>query len=258
MTDAAPDSPVLLTVVDGVAHIELNRPEAFNALSLELADSLYEAVRTAYDDPEVKVILLSGRGRAFCAGGDVRFMAGADDPGVAVRGLADSAHRGVQALAECGKTVIAAVHGSAAGGGLGLLCSADLVLAGASSKFVAAYAGIAVTPDCSLSWGLPRIVGERRALELVLLNKPIDAATALDWGLINQVHDDDAVLTEAQALAQRLAASPAATALAASRRLIRDAAHRNLGEHLLVEAASIAHHVDTAESRALVQAFVNK
>ncbi|MFT4010804.1 MAG: enoyl-CoA hydratase/isomerase family protein [Nocardioidaceae bacterium] len=258
MTDTPTEPPVLLTIADGVAHIELNRPQAFNAFSTELGDALYEAVRTSYDDPDVKVILLSGRGRAFCGGGDVKLMAAAEDPGAEVRAMADSVHRGVQALAECGKTVIAAVHGSAAGGGLGLLCSADLVLAGASAKFVAAYAGIAVTPDCSLSWGLPRIVGERRALEMVLLNRPIDAATALDWGLVNQVHADDGVLAEGLALAQRLAASPAATALAASRRLIRDAAHRNLAEHLVVEAASIAHHVNLPESRELVQAFARK
>ncbi|QLQ11046.1 MAG: enoyl-CoA hydratase/isomerase family protein [Nocardioidaceae bacterium] len=254
----AQPSPVELTVLDGVGHIELNRPDAFNALDLPLSAALYDRIRAADEDPQVKVVLLSGRGRAFCAGGDVRYMAAAEDRTQALAELADAAHQAIRALAEIAKPVIAVVHGSVAGGGLGLTCSADLVLAGESTKFVAAYAGIAVTPDCSSTWGLPRIIGERRAMELVLLNKPLSAAQALDWGLVNRLHPDDEVLAQAQALAVTLAAGPAAAALGVSRRLIRDSAHRTLAEQLEAESASIAYHAGTPECAALIEAFVSR
>ncbi len=145
--------------------------------------------RAAADD-DVKVVLLSGRGRAFCAGGDVKMMAAADNVAETVHELATAAHQAVLALTQLPKPVVAAVHGSVAGGGVGLICAADLLLAGESTKFVAAYPGIAVTPDCSLSWALQRIIGERRALEFLLLNQPISATKAHDWGLVTEVHAD--------------------------------------------------------------------
>ena len=248
--------PVLYAVAQHVAHLELNRAEAFNSLTTPLAEALTAATVRAAEDDDVKVVLLSGRGRAFCAGGDVKMMAEAEDPGTAVRELAEAAHEAIRALAGLGKPVVAVVHGSVAGGGVGLSCAADVVLAGESTKFVAAYPGIAVTPDCSLSWSLPRIVGERRAMEMVLLNRPLSAARAEAWGLVTAVHADDAVLAEGLSLARALAGSPAAGALGRTRRLVRDSAGRSLDAQLDEERDSIAEHVMTAESRALVAAFV--
>lgn len=257
MTDDSA-APVLYSVANGVAHLELNRPEAFNALSIPLADAFTDAVGRAGSDDDVKVVLLSGRGRAFCGGGDVKVMAAAAEVGDEVRALADAAHRGILALAELAKPVIGAVHGSVAGGGIGLTCSTDILLAGDRTKFVAAYAGIAVTPDCSVSWALPRIVGERRALQFTLLNQVISAETAEAWGLVSAVHPEDEVLAAGRALAEKLAASPAATALGGTRRLVRDGDRRGLAEHLEVEAATIAGMVATEESRALVRAFASR
>lgn len=251
-------APVLYTVDQGVAHIELNRPESFNSLTTPLAHALREAAARGGADDDVRVVLLSGRGRAFCAGGDVKMMANADDPAGAVRELAHAAHDSVKVLAGIDKPVIAVVHGSVAGGGLGLSCAADVVLAGESTKFVTAYAGIAVTPDCSLTWALPKIVGERRALEMLLLNKPLSAETAENWGLVNAVHPDDEVLGAGLALARRIAEGPSAAALGRTRRLVRDSAERTLPEQLDVEADSIAEHVTSPEAQSLIAAFAGR
>lgn len=251
-------SPVAYNVAHGVAHIELNRPDAFNALDIPLALALRDAVAEAAADDDVKVVLLSGRGRAFCAGGDVKMMANAQSVAETVHELATAAHQGILALRQLPKPVVAVVHGSVAGGGVGLTCAADLLLAGQSTKFVAAYPGIAVTPDCSLSWALPRIIGERRALEFMLLNRPISAAQALDWGLVTEVHADETVHAAGLVLAQTLASGPAAAALGRTRLLVRNSANRALASHLDVEAESISDFAATSESQELVRAFTKR
>jgi len=254
MTDTA---PVLLTVADGVAHIELNRPEAFNAINLPLAVALEEALLEVDRDESARAVLLSGRGRAFCAGGDVKAMAVAADTKEMVSGLADASHRAVRAMVALDKPVVAAVHGSAAGAGLGYTCAADVVLAGESTKFLSAFIGIGITPDSSTSWFLPQIVGLRRALELTMLNRVLTAQEALDWGLVTALHPDDAVLDAGRALTQKLA-DGCATALGKTRRLVRDATDHTLDEHLDAEAESIAEMVMTPEAQTLVRAFANR
>ena len=154
--------------------------------------------------------------------------------------------------------MVAAVHGSVAGGGVGLICAADLLLAGESTKFVAAYPGIAVTPDCSLSWALQRIIGERRALEFLLLNQPISATQAHDWGLVTEVHADGNVHSAGLALARTLASGPAAAALGRTRKLVRDSTTRPLAAQLDVEAQGISDSAATSASQELVRAFTQR
>jgi 2-(1,2-epoxy-1,2-dihydrophenyl)acetyl-CoA isomerase len=250
-------SPVLYSASDGVAHLELNRPEAFNSLNIALATALEEALKQAASDEAVRVVLLSGRGKAFCAGGDVKAMAAAEDAEALVHELAEGSHRAVRALVSLDKPVVAAVHGSAAGAGLGYVCAADIVLAGTSTKFLSAFIGIGVTPDSSTSWYLPQIVGLRRALELTLLNRVLSAQEALEWGLITAVHADDEVLAAAQGLAAKLAAGPG-LALGQTRRLVRDAATRTLDEHLDAESAGISGLVTSDDAQRLVQAFAGR
>jgi 2-(1,2-epoxy-1,2-dihydrophenyl)acetyl-CoA isomerase len=255
MTDASTETDLVLsTHADGVAHVELNRPEAFNAANLPLADALEAALLAAAKDESVRVVLLSGRGKAFCAGGDVKAMAAADDAPAMVATLAEASHRAVRALAVLEKPVVAAVHGSAAGAGLGYACAADIVLAGESAKFLSAFIGIGVSPDSGTSWYLPRIVGLRRALELQLLNRVLTAEEARDWGIVTAIHPDGEVHAAALALAQRLAAGPAA-ALGRTRRLLHDSLDRTLDAQLDEEAAGIVHFVGTPEAQALVKAF---
>jgi 2-(1,2-epoxy-1,2-dihydrophenyl)acetyl-CoA isomerase len=250
--------PISYSVADRVAHIELNRPDAFNALNIPLARGLADAAGRATANDDVAVVLLTGRGRAFCAGGDVKMMASSDRVSEAVLELAAAAHEAVIALAQLSKPVIAAVHGSVAGGGVGLTCSADVVLAAESTKFIAAYPGIAVTPDCSLTWALPRIVGERRALEFMLLNEPVSARTAQQWGLVTSVHPDESVMSAGADLAHRLARGSAAAALGATRALVRGSAERTLAEQLSLEAASISAFVAAPAAGELLSSFAKR
>lgn len=248
--------PVLYSVDDGVAHIELNRPDSYNAFNVALNGALEEAFRRAGEDASVGAVLLSGHGRAFSGGGDVKAMA-VPDPAVIVAELAESSHRALRVMAELDKPIVAAVHRSVAGAGLAFTCAADLVLAGESTRFLSAFIGIGVSPDTGASWLLPRVVGMRRALELTMLNRVLTAAEALDWGLITAIHPDEEVLDAGRALARRLAAGPS-VALGRTRRLVRDAAERSLDDHLDVEAASITELIATDDSVALVHAFANR
>lgn len=205
---------------DGIGRIALSRPEASNAIDLQTALSLGQAVSQAVTDPAVRVILIEGEGPRFCAGGDVAAMAAADDKPAAVRGLAESLDAALLTLDGSDKPVIAAVRGAAAGAGLGILLACDLVVAARTAKLVTAYTSVGITPDCGVSWLLPRAVGQQRALELVLTGKALSAEEAQAWGLVTRVVEDTELEAEAEALATRIAALPP-FATGQARRLIR-------------------------------------
>jgi 2-(1,2-epoxy-1,2-dihydrophenyl)acetyl-CoA isomerase len=240
LNTAGSTGPVRWEVREGLATIELNRPDASNALDLPMAIALNDAVVAVSSDPSVSAVLLLGRGRNFCAGGDVTAMAAAADRASYVLDLARSAHRVVLGIAELDVPVVAAVQGAAAGAGLALTLVADVVLAGSSAKFLTAYAGVGLTPDCGTSWLLPRIVGLRRALELTLTNRRLTAAEALEWGLITGVGPDQDISGLARQVAEQLAIGPS-PALGITRRLVRDGLARNLAEQLEIEATTISH-----------------
>jgi 2-(1,2-epoxy-1,2-dihydrophenyl)acetyl-CoA isomerase len=245
------DAAVLYTVSEGVGHLELNRPAVHNALDLDLVRTLESHLHAADQDDDVRALLLSGRGRAFCAGGDVKAMAASDDLPAMIGELVEGSHRAVLALSASTKPVVAAVHGTAAGAGLGYACAADLVVAGTSARFLSAFIGIGLSPDSSTSWFLPQIVGLHRALELTMLNRVLTAQEALDWGIVNAVHADEEVLAAGLQLARRLAAAPPA-GLSGTRRLVRTVASRDLGEHLRRESAGIVSAAATPEVRRLL------
>lgn len=251
------DNLVLTSVINGVAHLELNRPEAFNAADEAACRALESAVIAAGNNDEARVVLLSGRGKAFCAGGDVKAMADADDPAAMINALAEASHRVVRQLEQLDKPVLAVVHGSAAGAGLGYACAADIVLSSETAKFLPAFIAIGVSPDSGNSWYLPRIVGLRRAMEMMLLNKVLTASEALEWGLVNAIHPDSEVLDAGLALATRLAAGPT-TALGRTRRLIRDGSTRSLSQQLDAEAASITDMITTFPAPNLIRKFAGR
>src|SRR6188474_3911348 len=162
---------VLYEVKEGVGRITLNRPEAYNALNLTLGRELFQAALEADEDRAVRCIVITGAGKAFCAGGDVKDFA--DNPeriGILVKELTTYLHGAVSRLARTMKPVIMAVNGIAAGGGMSLALAGDLVVAAESAKFTMAYAKIAASPDGSSSYTLPRLIGIRRALELYYTN----------------------------------------------------------------------------------------
>jgi 2-(1,2-epoxy-1,2-dihydrophenyl)acetyl-CoA isomerase len=254
--ESNPVPPVLYDVHAGVGRIVLNRVDASNALDMAMSVALQEAVDAAARDEAVRVVLLTGRGELFCVGGDVTAMAAAEDRAAHLQRLADAAHGTVRALDRLDKPVVAGVQGAAAGAGLAFTLSADLVVAGESARFVAAYTAIGLTPDCGLSWLLPRTVGLRRALEMTISNRRISAAEAVDWGLATSTCPDDSVGDVATALAEKLAAGPA-TAYGRSRSLLRSASTRSLDAQLDLEAATISAAGATAEATALIDSFVD-
>jgi 2-(1,2-epoxy-1,2-dihydrophenyl)acetyl-CoA isomerase len=214
--------PVLLELyADGVAHLRLNRPEASNGLNLELLKAMHETVMQIHGNGDVRVVLLTGEGKNFCAGGDVHtFLSkGAGLPDY-IR-MATSYLQIVAALLiRLNAPVISAVHGYAAGGGgMGLVCSSDLVVAGQSAKFMAGATRVAMVPDAGVSVTLTQLVGLRKAMEILMLNPTISAHEALSMGLISRVVPDESVFDEALAIARQLAAG-APAALAGTKRLL--------------------------------------
>ena len=248
---------VNLTVADGVAHVELDRPEASNSLDLAMGEEMEAVLRRVTDDPEARVVLLTGRGRMFSAGGDLQAMASAEDRPGFVHRLADQAHVCVRLLDQLAKPVVVGVQGAAAGIGLSFVLGADLVVAGRSARFVTAYTSVGLTPDGGQSWLLPRTVGLQRALELTLTPRRLDAETAAAWGIVTRVVDDEAVEVEAADLARRLAAGPAES-FGRARRLLRSSFDATLDAHLDAEADGISTSSGTPESRALVDGFVGR
>lgn len=238
-----------------VAEIVLNRPEVSNAIDVATARALAGAFARASADLAVHVVLLRGRGRRFCAGGDLATMAVASDREAAVAELADAAHAAVRASAGLAKPVVAAVQGAAAGFGLSLVLGADVVVVGESAKLATAYTSVGLTPDGGMSWLLPRVVGQRRAAEMILTGEPVDATGAVTLGIASEVCADNDVLTRARERADALAVR-SAVALDGSRRLVRASWDRGLDEHLDDEAATIAAAAGSDEAGALIAGFV--
>ncbi len=254
MTDTAA-SPVLLRREGAVAHLRFNRPQALNAIDLPLAQAFHAACRALAADQEVRVVVMSGEGRAFMAGGDLPSMVA--DPLHVPAAVIAEVHPALEILAGLRAPVIAAVHGAAAGGGLGIALAADLVLAAEGTKFTMAYPRIGTSADCSTSWNLVRLLGPRKAMEIALLSDPIDAAEALRLGLINRVVPADALEGEATRLAARIA-SGAPLALGNLKRLVREAGDNDLSTHLALEAKLFQQCAASADFTEGIGAFLGK
>jgi 2-(1,2-epoxy-1,2-dihydrophenyl)acetyl-CoA isomerase len=206
---------------DGVAHLRMNRPDSANGLDLAMLQALQHVVMTLHGDSRVRVVLLTGAGKNFCAGGDVHaFYSKGEALPDYIRQATSCLQIVASMLMRLNAPVVAAVQGFAAGGGgMGLVCSADMVVAGQSSKFLAGATRVGMAPDAGVSVTLTHLVGLRKAMEILMLNPVITAAEALQMGLVNRVVPDDQILDEAWALARQLAKG-APAALAATKRLL--------------------------------------
>jgi len=234
--------PVLLHLdPDGVARLRLNRPEASNGLDVPLLRALYDAVMCCHGTPGVRAVLLTGEGPHFCAGGDVKtFAAKGEGLPDYLREATSWLQISVSALMRLQAPVIAAVHGFAAGGGgFGLVCAADLVVAGESARFLAGATRVGMAPDAGVSVTLPRLVGLRKAMEIVLTNPVLTAKEALDLGLISRVVPDPELAGAGLDLARELAAGSTG-ALAAAKRLLWDGLGATVEERLPEEARTVA------------------
>jgi 2-(1,2-epoxy-1,2-dihydrophenyl)acetyl-CoA isomerase len=248
---------VTLQTSDGIARILLRRPEAGNAIDLQFGRDFREATERAMAAPETRVLVMAGEGKNFCVGGDLKAMlASGVDVAAYLKDLTRDLHAGILNLYRGPAPVIAAVNGTAAGAGLGLVLAADIAIAARSAKFVAAYTAAGLSPDAGTTFALPRAIGRTRATDMLLNNRVLDAPTALSWGLVNEVVED-ARLTEAvDANAAKLAAGPKQT-FSATKRLL-DQSLRGLADQLERESESIAARGDSAEGREGIQAFVAK
>jgi 2-(1,2-epoxy-1,2-dihydrophenyl)acetyl-CoA isomerase len=251
------DKTVLVELREGVATVTFNRPAGANALNMAMGRDLLEAALRVEADSAVRAVVVTGAGKHFCFGGDLGGMAG---EGAGVGGylneLTTNIHAAISCFTRMRAPVIAAVNGTAAGGGVGLVCMTDLAIAGRGSRFSLAYTGVGLAPDCSTSFLLPRIVGRRRAFELFLTNRTLSADEALAWGLVNQVVDDAEVLPQALALAARLAAGPTES-FAAVKRLM-DAADPGLEAQMALEGRTIAAQALHPHGQEGVAAFLGK
>ena len=241
-----------------VATITLNRPDTYNALDLGLGRELFHAVLEVDEDPDVRCVVVTGAGKAFCSGGNVKdFADNLARIGILVKELTTYLHGAVSRLCRSPKPVIMAVNGVAAGGGFSFALSGDLVVAAESARFTMAYSKIAATPDGSSSYFLPRLIGLRRALELYLTNRVLSAREALEWGLVTRVVPDAEFRGAVDALARELAAGPT-LALGAAKRLFHQSTWESLETQMELEAQAIAASGHTEDFRDGVTAFANK
>ena len=242
----------------GVATITLNRPDAFNAFNKKLGREMFDAVLEVDDDQEVRCVVLTGAGKAFCAGGDVKeFVDNLPRIGAHVKELTTYLHGAVSRLCRSDKPVIMAVNGIAAGGGFSLALSGDLVVAAESARFTMAYARIAATPDGSSSYFLPRLIGIRRAMELYMTNRMLSAKEALDWGLVSRVAPDAEFKSAVDTLARELAQGPS-KAFGAAKRLLHQSTAESLETQMELEAQEIARCGRSEDFREGVTAFAAK
>ncbi|MBJ8345152.1 enoyl-CoA hydratase/isomerase family protein [Antrihabitans sp. YC2-6] len=247
MSDA---TPILLDVdADGIARLRLNRPQAANGMDVPFLQALHAAVLQCHGDPSVRAVVISGEGKNFCAGGDVRVFA---SKGEALPDYLREATAWLQlaiaALIQLEAPVIAAVHGFAAGGGgFGLVCASDFVIAGRSAKFMSGAVRVGMAPDAGVSVTLTQLVGLRKAMEILLTNPTLSADDALAIGLLTKVVDDDAVEAEALAYAKQFV-DAAPKAVGATKRLLWGGVGATVTDRLPEEARTVSALSGTADS----------
>jgi 2-(1,2-epoxy-1,2-dihydrophenyl)acetyl-CoA isomerase len=251
-------SVVRYELADGVATITLDRPEALNALTVELKVELLEAVRRAGADQAARAVLLTGAGRGFCVGQDLKEHAAALDAGdTQLSTVIDHYNPLIEAIAGLPKPVVAAVNGPAAGAGASLAFACDLRIAADDASFLMAFAKVGLGPDSGASWTLPRLIGAGRAAAMLMLAEPVAAAQALEMGLVSMVVPAADLLSTATALAARLAAGPTA-AFAAIKATIAYGGSHSLVESLANEAKAQAVCGQTVDHSSAVAAFLDK
>lgn len=253
------EDALLTADADGVRTLTLNRPKSYNSLTVELKERLLAALREAAATPEVRAVVLTGAGKAFCAGQDLKEHVGllqAGDP-APLRTVTDHYNPIVRTIVDMPKPVIAAVNGPAAGAGAAFAYAADLRIAAASASFMMAFANVGLGPDSGASWTLQRLVGYGRAAELMLLARTVQAEEAKQLGLVGEVVPDDELPGRAHALATKLAAGPTVS-YAKIKEVLTVAAQSNLEDALLAEDAAQTELGATADHREAVEAFVAK
>lgn len=247
---------VVRSVADGVLTLTLNRPEALNAFTVEMKDALADALKDAARTREVRVVVLTGAGRAFSAGQDLKERQGPDaaDLGTELRTRYNPL---VLAMRRLEKPIIGAINGVAAGAGMSIALACDVIIASDKASFIEAFSRVGLVPDTGSTWLLPRLVGRARAAEMMFTADPIDAAAAERIGLVNRVVPAEKLMDEAHAFAARLAQS-APIALALTKRALNRALDSRLEDALEFEAQLQSIAGRSADHREGTAAFVEK
>lgn len=250
------DAPLIVAVENGVATLTLNRPEAGNTIDLPLAHALLQAALQCDNDAAIRCVVLTGAGKLFCGGGDISAFAGAGEQVASfLSELAGTLHMAITRLMRMRKPLLVLVNGPAAGAGLSLALSGDIVLAARSAHFSTAYSAVGLSPDGGMSWLLPRLVGMRKAQEMILTNCRVASEEAAAIGLVTRIVDDADLASEGAKQSATLAAS-ATSALGAARALLLESFGGSLEGQLEREVRSIAAAGASAECREGVAAFL--
>lgn len=266
------EAPLIVTRENGIARLVLNRPQAGNAINLPLAKALMEAAIVCDEDPAIRCVVITGAGKLFCAGGDVRaFVAAGDAVPNHIKELTGYLHLAVSRLARMRKPLITAVNGPAAGAGMSLALLGDIALASRTADFTLAYGRLGFCPDGGATWLLPRLVGLRRTQELILMNPKLSAAEALEMGLITRVcepdgpdatvepgitlaRSDNRLSAQTDAVARQLANS-ATQAWGRTRALLLRSHGASLESHLEAESRAITDCARSHEGREGLRAW---
>ena len=238
-----------------VGILTLNEPDSLNAMTPDLLGGLAEAIAEMTADPAIRALVLTGEGRGFCSGQNLKASEALGQD--IVTGVMKFYWPAFKALRECRVPVVVAVNGVAAGGGFSLAMAGDMILAARSASFIQVFSRIGLVPDLGSTWLLPRLVGRQRALELMLFNEPLSAERAKEWGLVREVVEDTHLMNEAIRLAQRLAQGPT-RALVATRMLLDESEHATYAAQFQREIevqSQVRRSADALEGRA---AFVEK
>ena len=238
--------------------ITLNRPDAYHALNLDMMAKLAEMLASAAVDPLIKGIVLTGNGKAFCAGGDLKWISQqTEDAGSVLYRLAPQFHLSIIEIRRMAKPVVAAVNGIAAGGGFSLALACDFRVMAESAVLRQAYTSSGLSIDGGGSFALPRLVGLARAMEIMAFDQPISSGKALEWGLVTRVVPDAEVLPGALAMLEELITS-SLHSFAWSKRLMNDSFHHSLEEQLELERQGISDCAAHADGQEGIRAFVEK
>lgn len=242
---------------DGIGHITFCRPEKHNSLDLAQGRDMEAVTAHVAADPEVRCVLIDAEGSTFHVGGDLKYFAEAEDMSAAIRSLTTLIHSAVERLSRGPAPVIVAINGVVAGGGLSMAMGADLVYAAESAVFTMAYTAAGLTPDASSSWYLPRLVGLRRAQELIFTNRRLSAHEAWEWGLVTEVVPDEALSDRVMEVATQVASGPT-QAFAGVKRLLRASMQQGLESQMADESEMIARMAATEDAQGGIRAFLAK
>jgi 2-(1,2-epoxy-1,2-dihydrophenyl)acetyl-CoA isomerase len=252
------ETPLRFEIDGAIARITLTRPASGNAIDVAMARALMDAARKVDEDDTVRVVLLTGEGKLFCGGGDLRsFVEPGSSPSAVISDITGYLHVAIARLARMNKPLVTAVNGPAAGAGLSLAALGDIVLAARSAHFTLGYAGVGLVPDGGASWILPRLIGLRRAQELILTNRRLSAQEAAEWGLITRQVENEEFLAETDRVVDSLAAA-ATGALGAARRLLLSSFSASVETQMEMEARAISAAARTPNGAEGITAFLEK